>query len=199
MSDIQPNDDGTCSLGGCDACQYVIPGGTYDSDSCVCSLVWNRFVFCFEICPVAHGRLRARVEELKRQADAVYADLSSMAKQRNVAEARVAELEAWHEESSETVANIALDYAQMKIERDTAEQQLRDVVKWGMEYFGESGHLSPFMEKAGYVRCECGGSGRTSHRVIYDAMMQEFVELHRLHQEPCPCVDAGTTGWVPVP
>ena len=65
MSDIQPNDDGTCSLGGCDACQHVIPGGTYDSDSCVCSLVWNRFVFCFEICPVAHGRLRARVEELQ--------------------------------------------------------------------------------------------------------------------------------------
>jgi len=59
-----------------------------------------------------------------------------------------------------------------------------------MEYFGESGHLSPFMEKAGYVRCECGGSGWYVGATVADEYhnpMQEQIE--------CPCVANGTPGW----
>jgi len=161
MSDIQPNDDGTCSLGGCDACQYVIPGGTYDSDSCVCSLVWNRFVFCFEICPVAHGRLRARVEELK----------------------------SWHQEQGETLAGVALDYAQMKIERDRAKQCLRAVMKLAIECEAKEDGPYPedVIEAARYVRCKCGGSGKLKFTNVENADDEYY--------EPCPCVANGTTGW----
>ena len=103
-------------------------------------------------------KIADEIETLKARYRSLLDKHLALFTKRQRAEARVAELEAWHEESSETVANIALDYAQMKIERDTAEQRLRDVM---IEACNRPLDVTVAIAKAaGYVRCKrCDGDG----------------------------------------
>jgi hypothetical protein len=110
---------------------------------------------------------------------------------------KVAELENWHREASETTANVALDYARMKIERNTIKQCLRDVVRLFLAEIDEFGgyyetneqvntQVNELMAAARYVPCERCTDGvlKGNAKQIWDDP-----EIH----ESCDC----TNGWRP--